>query len=61
MSLKNLLGLGESNITEFEIMAKITQAQKNNLENVEFIREDGSIIRISLPNIEFDPHMDVGS
>ena len=48
-------------ITDYEIMAKITEAQHKNLSEVEFIKLDGSVVKIYLPTMGFDPTMDIGS
>jgi hypothetical protein len=61
VSIKNLLGLTDVAIADYEIMAKVTEAQQKNLSEVEFIKLDGSRIKIQLPRIGFDPHMDKGS
>ena len=61
MSIKNLLGLTDVAISDNEIMAKIIEAQHKNLSEVEFIKLDGSIIKIKLPTMGFDPTMDIGS
>jgi hypothetical protein len=55
MSLKKLLGLDEIEIDETEIVSKLDKAQQNNLEEVDFQKQDGSVIKIMLPNIGFDP------
>ena len=61
MSLKNLLGLTEINISDSEIMAKVAEARKKGLSEIEFIKIDGTSIRIELPRMGFDPAMDIGS
>lgn len=62
MSLKNLLGLTDANISDSEIMAKVAEAMRKNLSEIEFVKLDGSRIKIELPNdIAFDPSMDLGS
>ncbi|MBW2966185.1 hypothetical protein KY342_03715 [Candidatus Woesearchaeota archaeon] len=61
MSIKNLLGLRDVTISDHEIIAKVSEAQSKNLTEVEFIRLDGSIVRIKLPRMGFDPAMDKGS
>ena len=55
MSLKQLLGLNEAGISEPEIMGKFIEAQKRNLDEIEFITQDGAVIKIHLPHIPFDP------
>ena len=49
MSIKNLLGLGDIVIADYEIMAKVVEAQKKNLSEVEFIKKDGVRIKIEMP------------
>ena len=49
MSIKNLLGLEELEISDIEIMDKFISAQKKQLGEIEFIRPDGSNIKILLP------------
>ena len=62
MSLKNLLGLTDVNISDSEIMAKVAEAMRKGLSEVEFIKVDGSRTKIRLPNgTVFDPSMDLGS
>jgi hypothetical protein len=61
MSIKNLLGLKDIDISDYEIIAKIKEAQCKNLSKVEFIKLDGSKIKIELPTVGFDPTRDFGS
>ncbi len=49
MTLKHLLGLDDAQISDSEIMAKFSEAKKNNLGEVEFIKPDGNRIKILLP------------
>ena len=49
MSIKNLLGLEELNITDVEIMSRFISAQKKCLGEVEFIKPDRSSVKILLP------------
>ena len=44
MSLKNLLGLEESDLSEGEIMQKISEARSNNLSRVEFRSSNSQIV-----------------
>ena len=55
MSLKKMLGL--AGISDFEIMGKLRKAQKQDLDGVDFISEDGSVVKILLPHIDFDPEL----
>ena len=61
MSLKNLLGLNDVDISNEEIMAKVAEAMRRNLSEIEFIKLDGSSVKIELPSPRFDPSMDIGS
>ena len=62
MSLKNLIGLTDVNISDCDIIAKIAEAKHKGLSEIEFIKLDGSRIKIKLPNsLVFDPSMDIGS
>lgn len=49
MSIKKLLGLTGTNISDCEIIAKLTQAQRRNLDEIEFVKVDGTVIKIQLP------------
>lgn len=49
MTLKHLLGLDNANISDIEIMARFIEAQKKNLSEVEFIKPEGTIVKILLP------------
>ena len=49
MSIKNLLGLAGTNISDCEIIAKLTEAQRRNLDEIEFVKIDGTVIKIQLP------------
>ena len=57
MTLKKLLGLNQSRITEWEICAKIAEAQKLGLEEVDFTDEFGNIVKIHIPSMHFDPDL----
>lgn len=59
MSIKQLLGLDEAGLTDAEIMGKILEAERQNLDEVEF-DVDGDIVKISIPHVGFDPNADVG-
>lgn len=61
MSLKSLLGLNETGIADWEIINKLKEAQKKDLDEVEFVGKDGSITKISLPHVQFYPEMDQDS
>jgi len=57
MSLKKLLGLNQAGISDFEIMNKLKEAYAHDLDEIDFIAEDGSVVKIRLPHLEFDPFM----
>ncbi|MBS3138577.1 hypothetical protein J4207_02625 [Candidatus Woesearchaeota archaeon] len=58
MSLKNLLGLDDMNISDTEIMEKIKSALDHDLNEVEFVRNDGTLVVVRLPRIDFVHQMD---
>ena len=55
--IKQLLGLDETSISDPEIIKKLVEAQKKDLDEVDFATEDGSIVRIFLPHLKFDEFM----
>jgi len=57
MSLKQLIGLNESGISDYDIIKKIKDAEINKLEEVDFAKPDGGVTKIHLPHLEFDPFM----
>ncbi len=57
MALKELLDLKEAGISDTEIIRKLLDADKNNLDEVDFLRPDGTKVRIFLPQIGFDPEL----
>jgi hypothetical protein len=57
MSLKELLGINKAGISDAEIVARLTEAQRKNLDFVE-LSLDGDVIKISIPHIGFDPDAD---
>jgi len=61
MSLKNLLGLTDADISDSEIMARVADAMRKGMSEVEFIKIDGSKTKIELPHMGFDSKMDIGS
>jgi hypothetical protein len=54
MSLKSLIGLNNSTITDEEISKKIEEAMKRNIENIEIFDQEGHTIRIHVPSLSFD-------
>jgi len=62
MSIRNILGLGETGLSDYEILSKIREAREKNLNEINFINADGSLIKIFVPSIpNFDTYMDLGS
>ena len=57
MSLKKILGLENCSITDCEIMSRIKEAQRTNMDDLEFDAGEQHI-KISLPHISFDPDCD---
>ncbi len=58
MSLRNLLGLDDVDISDADIMAEIKHAFEKDLHEVEFLKGDGSKVVIELPRIDFSKHID---
>lgn len=53
MSMKKLLGLENTTLSDLEILEKIREAQLQNKSKVVFVDGDGSKIEISLQPIEY--------
>ena len=60
MSLKSLLGLEDSGLSNDAIMAKLWEADAKNLDHIEFVI-GGEITKVSMPHINFDPNSDKDS
>jgi len=58
MSVKSILGLDGCHIAESEIMQKFHDAQAKGLPEIEFIKEDGTTIKVYIPHIPYYPGMD---
>ena len=56
--LKVLLGIGEANISDCEIMSRFKQARDQNLNEVEFLKADGSRIVVRLPKTDHSRYFD---
>ena len=54
----NMLGLNEAGISMSEIISKLRSAQRQDLDEVDFVKEDGTVVRIYLPHLQFDPMME---
>lgn len=59
-NIKQLLGLDESKVSDSDIMERLIKAQKENIEEVDFVKEDGTVVRVRLPNFNLDPYMYTG-
>ena len=57
MSVKDLLGLEDCGISDYEIMSKLREALVNGLEEIEFVDIEGKTVKVSLPQMQFDPFM----
>lgn len=58
MSVKHLLGLDELDLTDYEIMARIKAAYREELDQVEFLNPDGTRVVIKLPHLDFTKMID---
>jgi hypothetical protein len=58
MSLKQLFGLEDLDLSDNDIMGKIKDAFDHDLDVVEFIKSDGTKVIIKLPHIDFSHHID---
>ncbi len=58
MSLKQLFGLDDLEISDNEIMAKIKEAFDKSLDIVEFVKTDGTKVLVKLPKMDFSRHID---
>lgn len=58
--IKNLLGLEQTKLNDYEIMAKIKEAQKKNIGEITIFDDDGTKVRVLLPGRIDDEYMDAG-
>ena len=58
MSLKSLFGLEETELTDIDIMRRISSSYEKGLHEIEFVRHDGAKIVIHFPHIDFSRHID---
>ncbi len=58
MSLKKLLGLEDTNISDDEILARIKDALDKNISDIEFTTKSGEKIQIRLPHQDFTKYLD---
>ena len=58
MSLKQLFGLEDMDISDIQIMAKIKEAYDKELDAVEFMQHDGTKVIVKLPRIDFSRLID---
>ncbi|MBD3248937.1 hypothetical protein GF336_02725 [Candidatus Woesearchaeota archaeon] len=57
MSVKELFGLENCNISDYEVMGKLREAFIHNMEEIDFIDNQGNTVRVYLPQMKFDPFM----
>jgi hypothetical protein len=58
MALRVLFGLEDMDISDADIMAKIKDAFDHDLQEVQFVKGDGTKVIIKLPRIDFAHHID---
>jgi hypothetical protein len=58
VSLKHLFGLDDLRLSDAEIMARIKSAFDRDLNEVEFVKKDGTKVVIKLPYIDFTAYAD---
>jgi len=58
MSLKSLLGLENTSLTDTQIMAKIQEAKDKGQEEVEFMTKDGKKVIVKIPHVDFSKYVD---
>ena len=58
--IKQWLGLVENDISDSEIMQKLRNALKNDLDEVDFIKKDGTVVKVKFPHMKFDDFMNKG-
>ncbi len=56
--LKTLLGLGDLDLSDREIMARFKEAFDQDLDSVEFLKSDGSKVIIKLPHLDHSKYFD---
>ncbi len=56
--LKVLLGIEEASISDCEIMSKFKQARDQDLDEVEFLKADGSKVVVRLPKLDHSRYFD---
>ncbi|MBW2963330.1 hypothetical protein KY306_00975 [Candidatus Woesearchaeota archaeon] len=56
--LKSLLGIGDLEITDKEIMARFKHAYDHNLDAVEFLMADGSKVVVRMPHLDHSKYFD---
>ena len=58
MSVKTLLGLEETDLSDVEIQAKLKEALAKNLDTIEFTDTNGKKIIVRLPHRDFSKYID---
>ncbi len=56
--LKSLLGIGDLDISDKEIMARFKNAFDHQMDCVEFLKADGSKVVVKLPNLDHSKYFD---
>lgn len=61
MTLKKLLGITDSTISEWELCQKIDEAIHHNVEDIEIRDHEGNLIKLHIPSLHFDSHLMYGN
>ncbi|MFC1801237.1 hypothetical protein ACFLZB_02145 [Nanoarchaeota archaeon] len=56
--LKSLLGVGDMDLSDREIMARFKQAYDQDMDEVEFLKADGSKVVVRLPHLDHSKYFD---
>ena len=56
--LKSLLGIGDLDLSDKDIMGRFKQAFDQNLDAVEFLKSDGSKVVVRLPILDHSKYFD---
>lgn len=56
--LKALLGIGDLEISDGEIMARFKHAFDHNMDAVEFLKADGSKVVVRMPHLDHSKYFD---
>ena len=58
MSMKVLLGLGDLDLPDREIMSRFKHAQDHNMDTVEFLKADGTKVVLRMPRLDHSKYFD---